>query len=496
MNLATARSLKRGKEVGMRKVCGARQSQIILQYLGESMLMAILAMIMALIIVELSLPMFNDLTGLELGFSKLFSPMMLAGLAFLLIIVGILAGSYPAFFMSRFKPITIIKGGFHKTRKHKLHLRNILVVFQFTISVILIICTGIVYLQMNYLQEKRLGFDKENLMVIPLRSERLREKTSVFDNEISNLAGVKHVSFTSGLPGRSLSGTGYIPEGGDENAPWIIYGMYCDFGFVEAMGIDIIDGRDFDPSSTTDTNCVIINETLKKKLGWENPINKSLLSFGNDTTIPHKILGVMADFHFKSLHEEVEPALLMMTTDLPSFMVIRMEAGNPANVIEAVQEKWEEMEVSFTFDYFMFDTQFDDLYRSEKAMGRLFMLFTIIAIFIACLGLLGLASYTAEQRTKEIGIRKVLGASIDNILFKLSVEFMRWVLIANVIAWPIGWILMDAWLDNFAYRINWYEFIWVFPIATVISFVISLLTVTSQSLRAATTNPVNALKYE
>lgn len=204
----------------------------------------------------------------------------------------------------------------------------------------------------------------------------------------------------------------------------------------------------------------------------------------------------MADFHFKSLHEEVEPAILMMTTTQLNFMVIRLFPGDRAVAIEQVQKKWEEMELSFTFDYFMFDTQFDDLYRSERSMGQLFMYFSLIAIFIACLGLLGLASYTAEQRTKEIGIRKVLGASIDNILFKLSVEFTRWVLIANFIAWPVAWILMDGWLKNFAFRISWYEYLWIFPLATTISFAISLITVTSQSLRAATTDPVKALKYE
>jgi putative ABC transport system permease protein len=467
-----------------------------MQFLGESMLLAVIAMVLALIFVELALPVFNTLTGLNLGFSTLFKPLMIAGLILLMLTVGILAGSYPAFYISSFKPIAVIKGNLSKSGRKRPHLRNILVVFQFSISIILIICTGIVYLQMDFLQHKRLGFDKENVVVIPLRSERLRDKMKVFDHELSGISSVKNVSFSSGLPGRSLSGTGYFPEGGDRTAPWIIYGMNCDFGFVETMGMNIVYGRDFDPANATDTNCVIINESLKKRLGWDDPLGKTLNSFGQDTTFPHRIIGVLEDFHFKSLHDVVEPAMIMMNTEDMNFMIIRLYPGDPSSSIEAIQRKWEEMELSFTFDYFMFDSQFEELYRSEKEMGRLFMYFALIAIFIACLGLLGLASYTAEQRTKEIGIRKVLGSSVNNIIFKLTVEFTRWVLLANIIAWPVAWILMDAWLENFAYTIMWSEYLWIFPLATVLSFLIALLTVASQSMSAAMTDPVKALKYE
>jgi putative ABC transport system permease protein len=496
MNLATARSARRAREVGMRKVCGAQRKQIIIQFLGESILLAILSMVLALILVELSLPLFNKLTGLELGFTTLFSPMMIIGLVVLLLIVGIFAGSYPAFYMSSFRPIAVIKGNISKSGRSRPHLRNILVVFQFTISIILIICTGIVYMQMEFLQNKRLGFDKENIVVIPLRSDRLRDKIKVFDHEMTNIASVKNVSFSSGLPGSSLNGTGYFPEGGDKDSPWIIYQMDCDFGFVETMGMNLVDGRDFDSSYSTDTNCVIINEALMKRLGWEDPLGKSLMSFGRDTTFPHKILGVIEDFNFKSLHEEVEPAMIMLNTDHSNYMIIRLNPGDPTKAIQEIQAKWEEMELNFIFDYFMFDTQFDELYSSEKAMGRLFIYFAIIAIFIACLGLFGLASYTAEQRTKEIGIRKVLGSSVSNIIIKLTIEFTRWVLLANIIAWPVAWIVMNAWLKNFAYTISWLEYFWILPFATVMSFFIALVTVASQSLRAATTDPVKALKYE
>ncbi len=496
MNLATARSASRAREVGMRKVCGAQRKQIIIQFLGESMLLAILAMVLALIFVELALPLFNSLTGLELGFTTLFTPYMIIGLIVLLLIVGVLAGSYPAFYMSSFKPITVIKGSFTRSGKSKPHLRNILVVFQFSISIILIICTGIVFLQMEYLQHKQLGFEKENVLIIPLRSERLRDKIKVFDLELTGLPGVNSISFSSGIPGRSLNGTAYIPEEGDRKAPWIIYNLDCDFGFVETMGMKLIYGRDFDPGNATDTNSILINKTLMNKLGWEEPIGKSMLSFGQDTSVTHEIIGVVEDFHFKSLHEAVEPALVMMNTDDPNFMIIRLNPGDPGKAIERIQSRWEDLELSFTFDYFMLDSQFEELYGSEKVMGRLFMYFALIAIFIACLGLLGLASYTAEQRTKEIGIRKVLGSSVGNIIFRLTIEFTRWVLIANIIAWPAAWILMDVWLENFAFTITWAEFFWVLPFATIISFLIALLTVASQALRAAMADPVKALKYE
>ncbi len=496
MNLATARSTGRAREVGMRKVCGAERRQIITQFLGESMLLALMAMILSLIFVELALPLFNNLTGLQLGFATLFTPYMITGLIILLLIVGIVAGSYPAFYMSSFKPIAVIKGTFTRSGSKKPHMRNMLVVFQFTISIILIICTGIIYMQMDYLQEKRLGFDKENVVVIPLRSERVREKIKVFDLEITGISNVQNVSFSTGIPGKSLNGTGYYPEGGNKEAPWIIYNMECDFGFIETMGMQLVYGRDFDPVNASDTNTIIINKTLMKRLGWDDPIGKHMMSFGGDTAFPHKIIGVVEDFHFKSLHEAVEPALIMMNADDPNFMIIRLNSGDPYTAIEKIQAKWEDIEQSFTFDYFMLDSQFEELYGSEKAMGILFMYFAIIAIFIACLGLLGLASYTAERRTKEIGIRKVLGSSTMNIVLKLTLEFIRWVLIANIIAWPAAWLLMDAWLDNFAFAITGEEFFWILPLASLISFAIALLTVASQALRAALSDPVKALKYE
>ena len=496
MNLATARSSGRAREVGMRKVCGAYRRQIIFQFLGESLLLALMAMALALIMVELSLPVFNSLTGLELGISTLLSPMMILGLILLLIMVGILAGAYPAFYISSFRPIIVIKGGLIRSGKSKPHLRNILVIFQFTISIILIICTGIVYRQMEYLQNKRLGFDRENVVIIPLRSERLQEKSRVFNSEFSSLPGVQSVSFSSGIPGRSLNGRGYVPEGRDENSPWIIYNMDCDFGFIETMGMNLILGRDFDPANASDTGCILINETLMKRLGWDDPLGKNIFSFTEDSSYAHKIIGVVEDFNFKSLREAVEPALIMMNTDRLNFMIIRLQAGDQAKALDKIRSKWEEIEESFIFDYFMLDTQFEELYRSEKAMGRLFMYFALIAIMIACLGLLGLASYTAEQRTKEIGIRKVLGASINNIIFRLTLEFIRWVILANILAWPITWYLMKRWLENFAFTIGWPEYIWIFPLAGIISCLVAILTVASQALRAATTDPVIALKYE
>ncbi len=496
MNLATARSAGRAREVGMRKVCGAFRRQIIFQFLGESILLAMLAMLLALIMVELSLPLFNSLTGLALSFSTLFLPGMLAGLLMLLVAVGIMAGAYPAFYISSFRPIAVIKGRLIRTKRSKPHLRNVLVVFQFTISVILIICTGVVYMQMEYLQHKRLGFEKENVVIIPLRSDRLREQCRTFDSEFSAVPGVASVSFSSGIPGRSLNGRGYIPEGGDENSPWIIYSMECDFGFVETMEMNILLGRDFDSRNASDTGSILINQTLMKRLGWEDPLGKNIISVTDDSSYAHKIIGVVEDFNFKSLHEAVEPALVMMNAGNLNYMIIKLEAGDPAKAIEEIRLKWEEMEMSFIFDYFMLDSQYEELYRSEKAMGRLFMYFAVIAVFIACLGLLGLASYTAEQRTKEIGIRKVLGATINNIIGKLSLEFLRWVLLANILSWPIAWYLMERWLENFAFTLSWPQYLWIFPAAGLISCLVALFTVSSQAYRAATTDPVKALKYE
>lgn len=495
MNLTTARSIKRAREVGLRKVVGALKKQLIFQFICESIILSLIGFIIALILVEAALPVFNDLTGQEFGLNLLSKWYFILGMIGMVLFVGFIAGSYPAFYLSSFQPIKVIKGSLSKS-SGKSSLRNILVIIQFTVSIILIICTGVVYSQLQYIKSKKLGFDKEHIVVLPLRGERLRNKIEVIKSELLNLSCVDKVTASKSILGREIDGTGYIPEGFDENSPWIIFTNSVDHDYVETMGMKLIKGRVFSKEFGTDTASIIINKTLMKKLGWEDPLGKKIISFRETIEIPLTIIGVIDDFHFQSLHDAVEPSLLSFNPSAMRFLSVKLHPGNINSTLETLRAKWNELESSFPFDYFFLDQDLDRLYRADKRMGEIFIYFTIIAIFVACLGLFGLASYSAEQKTKEIGIRKAIGSSVSGIAFMLTKQFVKWILIANIIAWPVAYYYMDKWLDNFAYNIELSDFWWLFVASAVISFIIAVLTVVSQALRAATSNPVEALKYE
>lgn len=493
MNLATARSSRRAREVGLRKVCGAGRRELVLQFIGESLILSVFAAILAIVMTELAVPVFNNLTGLDISMRGFIDQVGLV-LAALILLVGIMAGSYPALILSSFRPIQAMKGDFFHGSGRS-WLRNGLVVFQFTISIILLISTVLIYEQIQFIRNKNLGFEKENVLVIPMRSERIRDKALSMRSELLQLPGIAQVSLSSSVPGRGLNGTGYVPEGKDRNSPWIIYNMNTDDRFIDAFGIVIREGRGFSREFGTDTSAVIINETFVNKLGWQEPIGKKIYSFG-DSLLEFHVIGVMKDFHFKSLHDAIEPSLLHFSEDEPNFIVVKFERGNMMDKLETVRAKWDEMESALPFDYFFLDEDLEEIYRAEIKMGQLFIYFTILAIFIACLGLFGLASYSAQQRTKEIGIRKVLGASIKSIVIKLVREFSRWVFISSLLAWPAAYLLMDRWLQSFAYRIDVVNYTWVFILAAVASFIIAIITVTYQAFSAASTDPVKALKYE
>lgn len=497
MNLASARSFKRAKEVGMRKIHGAVRPQLIRQFLGESILFSVLAFIIALLIVQITLPMFNNLVYQHDGSTDLFSNKLTIIGFFVAItfIVGILAGSYPAFYMSSFSPIAALKGEKVKGKKKSL-LRNVLVVLQFSIAVALIICTSVIYKQLNFMQNKDLGFDGKNRIIIPIRSEALRNKSEVLRNEFKTLSNVDLVSISNGAPGIGMGGSGYFPEGADETNPVIIYNSTIDDQFIETMDMEIVEGRNFSHEFGTDTLAVLINQELAKRYGWDEPIGKKLsVMVGEDVPrVDFKVVGVLKDFHFRSLLTKVEPHAYHYRQSNMGNIILKLNAKNKEVALKQVEEKWAEISNNAPFDFIFIDENFKESYISYIRMGKLFTAFTLIAIFLACIGLFGLASFLTEIRTKEIGIRKVQGASIFAILRLLNTDFIKWVLVANVIAWPVAYYYMTEWLANFVYPVslNWVHF----AIGGVLSIIIALITVSYQSLKLATKNPIESLRYE
>jgi len=496
MNLSTARSSKRSREVGMRKVSGATRDQLVWQFLSESLLFSIICMILALVMVEALIPVFSNLTGLELEpyFHRPFTLVMVILLA---IFVGFFAGTYPAFVLSSFQPIRAIKGELYRGMKKSM-LRNLLVVLQFSISIALLVSTWLIYKQMNYISDKKMGFDQENLVIIPLKADRLKEQGKTLKREFEQLTAVKMISLTSSTPGRSIDGQGFSPEGIDSKSPWIIYTLRADYDFIDVFGMKIKEGRKLSEEYGTDTMATVINEALVKKLGWENPVGKKIYSFGNDDSVRTylTVVGVVEDFHFKSLHDAIEPSMIILDRDKPDFLAVRLNPGNTGKSIEQLRQKWEEVEHAFPFDYYFMKEEYQDLYKSEQKMADLFTAFTILAMLIACLGLFGLALFSVEQRTKEIGIRKILGASVSGLLYWLSREFSRWILLSALIAWPVAYYLVDNWLQSFAYRIEVLDYAWIFLVSALIALVVALFTIVYQAYRAAMRDPVDAVKWE
>lgn len=495
MNLSTARSVQRAKEVGLRKVVGAYQQQLIYQFIGETIILSFASLIIGLILVEVCLPTFNHLldTALNLNLFSSWEPLMY--LLGLVLVVGILAGSYPALYLSSFQPIKVLKGAFKKG-SGKSSVRNVLVVFQFSISIFLIICTAFVYGQLNFLKQKKLGFSKEHIIVIPLRGEQLFEKAQLIKSELLNLSCVTNATTSRFVPGRDMDGSGFIPEGYDDNNPIIIFNNQVDYDYLKTMQMEIVEGRDFNREFSTDSSAVIINETLLKKLGWAEPLGKKITTFRNNEAFDLTIIGVVRDFHFRSLHDVIEPSLMFIGRNNTRFINVKLVPGNVEQNITMIKNKWQEMESSMPFDYYFLEEDFDSQYKAEQRIGEVFIYFTLIAIIIACLGLFGLASYNAEQKTREIGIRKALGSSVQSIILMLSKQFTKYIIFANIIAWPLAWYFINEWLSNFAYRINIIDKWWIFPFAAFVGLFIALLTVIYQAIKAAIINPVEAIKYE
>jgi putative ABC transport system permease protein len=357
--------------------------------------------------------------------------------------------------------------------------------------------TGIIFNQLNYVKNKKLGFDKEHVMIIQLRNDKLREKSAFLENEFRKLSMVANAASSTSIPGEGSDGSGFFPEGENTTDPWLIFNTGADYDYIETMGMEIIKGRSFSKEFASDTAGIIINETLLKKLGWgDDCIGKKITPGDPGNKFSFHVIGVVKDFHFLSLHDKIEPYIIYLSKNNLRSLSIKIKPGNLNESITQISNKWSEMEPNFPFDYSFLDETFDALYKSEERMGKLFIYFSIIAIFIACLGLFGLASYTAEQRTKEIGIRKTFGATTPSISFLLTRDFTKWILLANIIAWPAAYYFLGLWLENFAFRINITDQWHVFLLSAVISFAVAILTVSLQAIKVAHSNPVDALKYE
>jgi putative ABC transport system permease protein len=493
MNLATARSANRALEVGLRKVVGSDRFQLVKQFLGESVFLAFLALLLAIVFVYLLLPPFNVLSGKELVFA-FDNTWIFPALIGIVLFVGIVAGSYPAFFLSSFKPVSVLKGAV-RAGAANMQLRRILVVGQFAISIIFIIGTGIVYSQLDFILNRRLGFNKEQVAVIPMVDPPARFRYMSYKSELSQSPDILAVSASNSVPGGLIDIAILQPEGIPEGENVSMEQLMIEYDFIKTLGIELAQGRDFSLSFPTDTmEAFIINETAVRQLGWEeSPLNKRM-EMGNFKQ--GRVIGVVRDFHVKSLHQKIEPLVLHLAPSPDPFLnlLVRIRPENIRGALGFMEEKWRQVYPTHPFEYSFLDEDFDSLYRSEQLRGKIFIAFSLLAIFTACLGLFGLASFTAEQRTKEIGIRRVLGASVTGIVGLLSKEFVKWVLLANVIAWPIAYFAMKQWLQNFAYQTNLNP--GIFVSSGIIALIIALMTVSYQSIRAAVSQPVEALKYE
>lgn len=501
MNLATARSAKRAREVGMRKVLGAYRGQLIKQFLGESIVVSTISVIIAIPMVILALPYLNAFVQKSMRFDPLGIPLLGVSLVLVALAVGLAAGIYPALFLSAFRPIMVLKGKLHLGKINITEIvRRTLVVAQFAISIILIIGTIIAYNQLNYLQEANLGFDKTHVLMVNMQRTNMPGRLNEVKPQLVQHPNISAVTTSELVLGSSYQTHTYTPQGETEAQQF--QRLIVSRDFVKTMDLQLLAGRDFSEDFLTDDSmAVIINETMVKHLGWETPqqaIGKVLSPVGSRQQ--HRVIGVLADFNYSSLHNPIAPFILDMA-DTPRqrnffnrYLTIRISASHPAETIDFLRERWHELVPNRPFEFFFLDQDIDKLYRAEQRLGGIAGLFSIFAICVACLGLFGLASYTAEQRTKEIGIRKVMGASPLSIFLNLSKDFLRLVAIGVLVAWPVAFFAAQTWLRGFAFRADIAAT--PFVVAGLIACGIAWLTVGTQAARAASTNPVHALKYE
>ena len=493
VNLATARSAIRAREVGVRKVMGANRSQLLGQFLGEAVVLASLAMVISVILAQLALPAVNEIAGKQLNF-PLSNGLVLTAIALSAIVIGLAAGSYPAVYLSGFLPTEVLKGNL-ETGSRGLSLRKGLVVVQFAMSIFLLVSTAVIYDQLEFISAKRLGFNKEQVMVLPITGALQRRNTPVLKERLSQLPGVLGVATASGVPGmRVVPIMAVRPDGMAPEDHLMMATLYADEDFLDVMDIEMLAGRNFSPDRATDsTRGFLLNETAVRYLGWGVPndaIGKRFerVSFTNRVG---RVIGVVRDFHLRTIHEEIEP-IAIMTSSYHIYLLIRLEPDGISATISRIGDVWRNVDANFPLEYTFLDDDFDRLYQDDRRLGEVFAIFAVLGAFVACLGLLGLASFSIQQRTREIGIRKVLGSSISNVIVLLSKDFMKYVLLGNVIAWPLAYYVMTRWLQNYAYAtdLNLEWFLW----GGIVALIIAWLTIGAHAIAASQRNPVNVLR--
>jgi putative ABC transport system permease protein len=490
MNLSTARGSTRAKEVGMRKVVGARRNHIINQFYGESFLLSFISLLIAIALVYLFLPAFNNLAqkSMKLDLGRNF-PIILGFLGITLF-TGFISGSYPALFLSSFRPANVIKGS-HFTRSSRPLLRKVLVVTQFTIAIVLIVGTIVTAKQLNYIRNKEMGFNREHVLSLPM-NPTLWNSYESFKNEALTHNSVIHVTSAVSRPTRVGNINPVYWEGRGPEQYETIKFIACDHDYIKTFEMELAQGRDFSRDFATDAHNYIVNEETVKLMGFENPVGK-LFSIWQDEG---QIIGVVKNFHSRSLHNNIEPLVLTLAQQNwgPNYVFLRISPENISQTLEDVEKIWKKFSPNYPFDFHFLDEDFEQLYQTDQRTGTIFKYFAVLAIFISCLGILGLAAFTAEQRTKEIGIRKVLGSTVSGIVSLISREFVILLTMANVIAWPIAYFLAKRMLNNYAFRTS--ITIWIFLAAGALAYTIALITVSFQAFKAARTDPARALRYE
>lgn len=492
MNLATARSARRAREVGMRKVVGSSKLSLVLQFLSESTILTIISLILSVVIVALLLPQFNLLAGKNFDLSILQSSVVILSAIAVIIVVGIIGGTYPAFYLSRFKPTTVLKGEVTKGSSGNL-FRKVLVVFQFLISVSMIICTLVVYKQLNFLKTKDLGYDQSNILSIGLTSRNMVRSYPVFKQKLLDNPLIKSVASTNTAMG---GGSGKILFSVESEEGMVERGInmaIVDHDFIETLGIKMVKGRDFQPDIPGDTlNGVIVNETFVKRMNWSEPLGKRVETIGSEF-LKARVVGVMQDYHQTGMYNEIE-TLMLLYRPSSRIIYIKLADNTRQESIRFIEQTWREMYPEQPFEYQFLSDTFSNQFEADNKRGFIFTLFTILAIIIACLGLFGLASYTVERRTKEIGIRKVVGANEVSIVGLISKEFLILVSISIIVAIPVSFYFMNSWLNNYVYRTNLSVFIFI--LAATISIVVTFVTISIKAYRAATLNPTESLRTE
>lgn len=494
MNLSTAGASKRAREVGIRKVLGSLNGQLVRQFLLESLLLTFFAFLLSLILVFWTLPFLNKLSGKNLSFDLLSNPWLLPGLLLFALVTGLLAGSYPAFFLSSFKPVTVLKGKLASMGK-TVSLRSGLVVFQFFISIVLIIGTIIVHRQLSFIQNEKLGYNKDQVVIVQ-EAYWLGKNLEAFKQKLLQDPRVL-----------SISSSGYLPAGNTYNNNFMIYAdnnndqlvktlrYDVDYNYIQTLGMEMAEGRNFSKSFGTDSTGIIINEETAKAFGWnKNALGHNLTRPDNDgTKVTYHVIGVVKNFHFKSFHEAISPLVMVLNNNNEN-LIVKTNTKDIAGLLNTMKKNWNDLKGEVPFSYTFLDDRFNNSYESEQKIGLILSVFAGVTIFVACLGLLGLATFTAEQRTKEIGIRKVLGASIANIVSLLSKDFIILVFIAFIIATPVAWYMMNKWLQDFAYKTNISACI--FLLAAGLAIAITIITVSFRAIGAAVVNPVDSLRAE